>query len=175
MQAGESRKKNPRRRIHKRRPIDQQQSRSSRWDTRERVLHDPYTFFDGNNPVTLKVRQLGRNTAWPENLDCINGRMWAQAKMETRVLSGLIAHAALPLIVKDEISRGYFQSCTNAISIGPRADQQDLQPVVGISSIIAQKLRSLAIVVHENVEVAVIIEVADRGSPAHPRQLKIRP
>src|SRR5579863_6184582 len=94
--------------------------------------------------------------------------------MQPRILRGLVAHAALFLFAEDEVSRRELDSGADAVAVRLRADQKDLQPVIRIPSIVSQQLRRLAAVVHEDVEISIVVEVADGSAPAHARQLKIR-
>src|SRR5579871_2959366 len=94
--------------------------------------------------------------------------------MQTRILSRLIAHPAFALIVEDKIASSNFHPCSDAVSIRLCSNQQDLQPVIFVATIVTQQLRSLSAIVDEDVQVAVVVEVSDSCSPAHPRQLKIR-
>ncbi len=95
--------------------------------------------------------------------------------MQSRILCGLITHAAFALVVKNEVRSRYLDSRADTIAIGLRTDQRDFQPVIGVSPVIPQQLRRLPIVIHENVEIAIVVEVADRRSAAHPRQQKSGP
>src|SRR5258708_17299403 len=64
--------------------------------------------------------------------------------------------------------------CVHAIGMRFCPIQEYFQPVIIIPSIVSQQLRWLAVVVYENVEIAVVVEVADGGATAHAWQLKIR-
>jgi hypothetical protein len=44
---------------------------------RECSFRDPHTFFHGNDPVAIKTGQLSHDSAGPENLYCVNPRMWS--------------------------------------------------------------------------------------------------
>ena len=46
--------------------------------------------------------------------------------------------------------------------------------MIGVASIIAQQLRRLPIVAHEDVEVPIVVKISDGSAPAHARELKIR-
>jgi hypothetical protein len=46
--------------------------------------------------------------------------------------------------------------------------------VTGIATIITEQLWALAVVVNENVQIPIIVEVANSGTPAHAWQLDVR-
>src|SRR6516164_7123132 len=45
--------------------------------------------------------------------------------------------------------------------------------MIGIAAVIAQQLRRLAVVVHQEVEIAVVVEITDSYAATHARQAKI--
>ena len=71
--------------------------------------------------------------------------------MKSGILGGLVAHAALSLLVEDEITRGNFYPRADTISIRSCPNQQNLQPVIRIAAIVAEQLRPLAVVIDKNV------------------------
>src|SRR5690348_4874680 len=95
--------------------------------------------------------------------------------MQAWVLCRLIAHASFPFILKRQVSCKDFYPRAYGIPVRFCSNQQHFQPMIGIPTIITEELRRLAIVVHQNVQVAVIVEIPDSGSAAYSRQLKIRP
>jgi hypothetical protein len=95
--------------------------------------------------------------------------------VQSRILRGLVAHATLSLVIENQISRCDFDARAHAVAVRLGSDQEDFQPVVRIAAIIAQKLRGLSAIVDQDVQVAVVVEVADGGAAAYARQLKVRP
>jgi len=98
----------------------------------------------------------------------------AEPEMQPRILRGLIAHATFSLIVKNQIAGSDFHASADGVSIRTRADEEKLQPVIGVASVVAQQLRSLPIVADEDVEVSIVVKVGDGSAPAHAREQKIR-
>src|SRR5213082_2567129 len=95
--------------------------------------------------------------------------------MKPRVLCGFVAHSPLFLMMKNKVSGRDFHTSTHSVAVRFRSDQKSLQPVIRISAIVSKKLRPLPIVAHQNVQVAVVVEIPHCGAAAHGRQLKIRP
>src|SRR6266536_3682056 len=93
--------------------------------------------------------------------------------MQAWVLRRLITHPAFALVIQFQVAGSDRNSRDDTVTIGLGADQQDFQPVVGIAALVAQELRSLPAIVHKNVEIAVVIEIAYRGAAADARQEKI--
>src|SRR5437879_8304854 len=99
--------------------------------------------------------------------------MLAKSEVQTGILGGLVTHTTFSLVVKDKISRIDSHARTHAIPIRLRADQKNFQPVIRVTSVVAKQLRCLAVVAHQNVEVSIVVEVADGGTPADARQGEI--
>ena len=97
----------------------------------------------------------------------------SQTKMKPRILRRLVAHAAFALVIECQISGHDLHPRPHTVTIRPRPDQRNLQPVIGIAAVVAQQLGRLAVVVHQDVQVAIIVEIADRRAPAHARQLEV--
>src|SRR6476469_2437143 len=95
--------------------------------------------------------------------------------MQPRILRRLITHAAFALIVQNQISCSELHARADSVAIGLGPDQQNLQPVVRIAAIVAQKLRRLAIIADQNIELAIVVEIADRSTSAHARKCKVGP
>src|ERR1035441_3417427 len=101
----------------------------------------------------------------PANLQAGRGR-GAQPEMQPAIVDGKIRglgeHClhlpALPI-------RGHHLGA-NRTTVGGNANQQDLQPVIRPGDVIAQQRRRLVEIDNQNVDVAVVIEIAESHSPA---------
>src|SRR5437773_3948229 len=95
--------------------------------------------------------------------------------MQAWILRRLIAHSTFALVVKNQISSNNLYSRAYSVTIGFGSDKEYLQPVIRIPAIVAQQLRSLPVVVYQDVQIAIVIEVTDRRTATDSRQDKIRP
>src|SRR5205823_6119715 len=102
-------------------------------------------------------------------------RALPQAEVQTRVLCRLITHAAFTLIIEGQVAGCEPYPRAHSIAVRLRSNQQNLQPVVRIASIVAKELRRLTAVADQNVQVAIVVKIADGRSPAHSRRQKSRP
>src|ERR1035438_3216147 len=101
----------------------------------------------------------------PANLQAGRGR-GAQPEMQPAIVDGKIGGLgedrlhlpALPI-------RGHHLGA-NRTTVGGNANQQDLQPVIRPGDVIAQQRRRLVEIDNQNVDVAIVIEIAESHSPA---------
>src|SRR5215469_8196796 len=75
---------------------------------RKRALDNSVSFLDGDNLITFQVRELGYDSAGPGDLDRLDDGTLTESKVEPGILGGLVAHAALSLIVEDQITGRHF-------------------------------------------------------------------
>src|SRR5947199_10294946 len=95
--------------------------------------------------------------------------------MKPRVLCGFVAHSPLFLMMKNKVSGRDFHTSTHSVAVRFRSDQKSLQPVIRISAIVSKKLRPLPIVAHQNVQVAVVVEIRHRTTAGQRRRLNSWP
>jgi hypothetical protein len=137
-----------------------------RFDFGKWSFHQSGAFFHGKDLIALDIRQLGIHAARPEDFDGIDLRSLAKTEVQSGILCRLVAHSTFPLIVQSQIARSHPDPGAHAIAIRFCAYQQDLHPMIPIPTVIAEQLRSLAAVVDENVEIPIIIKVANGSTTA---------
>src|SRR5580658_7738807 len=142
-------------------------------DSRERPPDQSNPFFNRDDLVAFQLLYICDRAAWPDHFDCVHSAPPSQSEMQARILRGLITHSTLTLVMKYEVAGGNFHSCADSVAIRLSADQKNLEPMVRIAAIVAQQLRGLAAIIHENIEIAIIVEVGDGSATANARQLKI--
>src|SRR5229473_6638717 len=120
-----------------------------------------FALLDGQDLIGFQVRNFGQLTAGPLDFDFFDGAMLAEPEMQPRILGGLIAHATFSLIVKNQIAGSDFHASADGVAIRTRADEEKLQPVIGVASVVAQQLRCLPIVADEDIEVSIVVKVGD--------------
>src|SRR5215469_10368966 len=128
--------------------------------------HDSGTFLDGDDAVARDVGELVDLAAGPGDFQRIDLGASSQAKMNARIAGGHIAHATFGLFdVRDAVG-GQLERRTNPIAIGLSADEQDFEPVIGVATIVAEKLRKIATIVGGDVNVPVVVEIGSGQAAA---------
>src|SRR5271157_6161983 len=125
------------------------------------MLYDAHAFLHRDDLITLEVGEFRRHPTRPKDLNHVDSGALSQPEVQAGILSGLITHAALSLIIENQISRRELDPSPHTITIRLRSDKKNLQPVIGVAAVVAEQLGRLAVVVHENVEVPIIVEIGD--------------
>lgn len=136
-------------------------------------MYQAFAFFDGQNLINFQIREFGQPAAGPLNFDLIDCGALTKPEVQARILRGLIAHASLSFIVENYIPGRQSHASADGIAIRTRADEEELQPVIRIAAVIAKQLRSLPVVADKNVQIPVVVKIADSRATADARQYKI--
>ena len=100
--------------------------------------------------------ELGhRSPPKPDDQPLVAGREIADRSVDGEVLS----HAG---------RRHHLHAASDAVAIRFRADGANADPVVAVAAVVAQHVRLLADVADDDVDVAIVIEIAERGAAAGP-------
>ena len=75
------------------------------------------------------------------------------------------AHSTFSLLDFGEAVGDKFEACPNAVAVGLGADQKDLEPMVGVATVVAEELGRAAPDVDGEVQVAIIIEIGGGQPP----------
>src|SRR5436309_2141679 len=97
--------------------------------------------------------------------------MPAESEVQARILSRLVTHTPFPLLILHQVTGRELDASADGVAVRFRADKENFQPMIGVSAVVAQQLRPLAIVTNQNVDVAVIIEIAGRCAAAYAGRL----
>ena len=87
----------------------------------------------------------------------------------------LITHSALGFVRLCEAARLQCYARANAVAVGPLAHQPQLQPVIAVPALVPQKLRLLAVVGDQHVDISVVIEIGECRRAAYSRRQHGRP
>src|SRR5947207_9838504 len=71
---------------------------------RERPLDNSGPFLHRDNLITFHVRQLCYASTGPNDFNRVDSGTLTESKVDSGILCGLVTHAALSLIVEDEIT-----------------------------------------------------------------------
>src|SRR5579859_1284877 len=104
----------------------------------KRVGHDSSAFFYGDDSVDGHAGQFFNQPAGPSDFERIDFGAFAEAEKNARIACGHITHAALGLFDVGGTFGGELKGGADAVAIGFGADQQNLQPVIGVAAVVAQ-------------------------------------
>src|ERR1035437_198624 len=125
----------------------------------------PGTLADDHQLAGSHFRNLLDRSVRPANRQARGGR-GAEPEMQPAIVDrkiGRLGHHRLRLPALPIRSHHLG---ANRTAVGGNPDQQDLQPVIGPANVIAQQRRRLVEIHHQDVDVAVVIEIAESHSPA---------
>src|SRR5215472_7201515 len=84
---------------------------------RERPLDNSGSFLDCDHLVSFQVRELGYHSAGPGDFYRLDCGTLTESKMESGILGGLVAHAALSLIIEDQVAGRHLHPRADTVSI----------------------------------------------------------
>src|SRR5439155_1759819 len=131
---------------------------------------DAFAFLDEDDLVGLDVFEGFDEAAGPADFEELDVFRFADAKVHAQIVLRKIAAAATHFVdlrmqaLLARKMRDTFDARADAAAIGFRADGFDFDPVVGGAGIATQQLRKIVDGVDDDVEVAVIVEVAEGAS-----------
>src|SRR6185437_5486361 len=114
------------------------------------------------------------NAARPADFNSIHARIFSQPECQRELRLRTVARAATHHLGLTPGSRFHRHKRTEAIAARFAAHGLDRNPVILVSTVVAENARGAVIVVDYDVEIAIAIEVAIRGPPSHDRLLEIR-
>src|SRR5207245_1141665 len=131
---------------------------------------DAFAFLDEDDLVGLDVFEGFDEAAGPADFEELDVFRFADAKVHAQIVLRKIAAAATHFVdlrmqaLLARKMRDTFDARADAAAIGFRADGFDFDPVVGGAGIATQQLRKIVDGIDDDVEVAVIVEVAEGAS-----------
>src|SRR5712691_3227003 len=87
--------------------------------------------------------------------------------MQPQIALREVAVAASYLVYLGQIAGHDLHTRTEAVTITLNADRFDQHRIIGIATIVAQQLRPTIQIVDNNIDIAVIIQVAEDGAPSY--------
>src|SRR5450432_1891847 len=96
---------------------------SSARNPRKWMRHDAHAFLDRENAVDRNVGQLVDLAAGPSNLQRFDLVALSEAKVNSRIVGGHIAHATLGLFDVDKAFGRQLEGSADAVAVGARANQ----------------------------------------------------
>src|SRR6266849_10913793 len=132
---------------------------------------DAFAFFDEDHLVRLDIFERFDEAAGPADFEKLDRFGFADPEVHAEIVLRKITAAAAHFVdlrmqaLLAGKMRDAFDACADAAAIGFRADGFDFDPIVAGARIAAQKLGKIVDGVDDDIEVAVVVEVAE-GAPA---------
>src|SRR5262245_36787377 len=124
----------------------------------------PGAFFDENDLARRHVIQGVDHAARPSRFDRLRLRRLAEAEMDAHVVLRVVAAAAANLVDPRPAVGFNLDPRANAVTVRFRADEFDRNPVVIRRRIRPQQNRKIVDRVDHDVDVAIVVEIAERAS-----------
>src|ERR1035438_6141610 len=129
------------------------------------ALHHAGALADGNKLIRSLRLVILDGARWPVNLNA-GGALSSQSKMQSRIVDREITRLAHHLLRLHVFAIANQHSCANCASIALDPLESNLDPVVARRRIVAQQGRRLVLIHYENIDIAVVVEVAESTSTA---------
>jgi tetratricopeptide (TPR) repeat protein len=85
--------------------------------SRKRAIDQPNAFFQGEELVGAQLLQPRHRAARPADFELVHLRSIAQAEMQARVLSRLVAHATFTLVIEGQVAGDNLHSGSDPVAI----------------------------------------------------------
>src|SRR5580692_8083741 len=123
------------------------------------------SFFDYDDLIALHGLDGFAEAAGPANLE-IGGGFGAEAEVQARIVRRVKAGLAEDFLCLYLFSVAHEDAGSDGAAIGLGADEFYFEPVIVAADVVAEERRNFAHVDNENVEIAVVIEIAESTSAA---------
>src|SRR2546428_593050 len=141
---------------------------SVNFSSRERCgANDTAAFANRDDVVDRHVLQRVDPTGWPSHLEAVGARGGAESQVDPRIVLAEIARARLHLTHLGAPSGRETQPRPDAVAVALDADRTDDERVLSIAAVVAKKVGGLPVVRDQQIEVAVVVDVARCESTAH--------
>src|SRR5213593_4747251 len=122
---------------------------------------------DRHNLINWNILQFANNAAWKGNSEAVDLSGAGEPEVSFQSVLGEIGGLAPNFLILLLPSCFDLNFCPKAASVALRRAQPDFQPVVLVSSVIAQQKGMVIVVHHKNIHVPVVVEIREGCSSAH--------
>lgn len=132
------------------------------------AAHDPHLgrpFHDLDKRVRGNLAEALNRSVRPSHFNRINCRSHPEPKVQPSVALRQVAVTASPLSTLDEIAGANGHDRANGAPIAV-AFEIDHQEILTIPTVVPEYRWRTIQVVHDEIQISVVIEIRDRGSPA---------
>src|ERR1700722_20849662 len=124
---------------------------------REWTRHYTLGLLYRDDPVDRRVLQHIYLAAWPVDFELIDMLHGAQSEVDPIVASRHVTRSAGGLLDLREIFACQLQHRTDPVTVGTRANELNLKPVVCISAVVPHQLGIVAAIIRDKIHITVII------------------
>src|SRR5215470_5212258 len=125
------------------------------------LLDNALSFFDRQQLVRIHVGNSVNHAARPADFDEVYLRPLFQAEMQPRVALRDVTRAAPHFVYLRQIAGDDFDLGADAVAVALDADRPDRHEVIRVAAVVPQQLRRAVQIVDDNVNIAVIIQIAE--------------
>src|SRR5439155_4675076 len=124
--------------------------------------HNPGSFPNDQELVAGNVLELVHDAARPPDFQPVQSARLAQADVYPQIVLGKIAPAAADLVNLTTPAGKNRDPSANTVPIGLGAHGADREPMVLVSSVVAQQGKRIILIVDDDVQIAIVVKVAER-------------
>src|SRR5207245_11537427 len=129
-------------------------------------FHQALAVLNGEEVVSWYVLDGFHLAGGPVDLDQVDACPSRQAEVQAQITRGEIAAAAPNLVPLNQIAGHHLHACPQRIGIFPHANHLDCDPVVVVAAVVAQDGGLAVEIIDDDVDVAVVEEIAEGGAAA---------
>ena len=137
--------------------------------------HDPLRLLDDDEVIGGEIANAFLQARRPGELDELHRRRAPQSEMKAEIAVRVVARTAHHLVDLRPPARGDLHPCPDGGAVRLGADALDQDRVLPVPAIVAQQGRRTIQVVDDDVDVAVVVEIADGAAASEIRRRHGRP
>lgn len=132
----------------------------------ELYRRDTLPLFNLYELVCLEVFKGLHQATRPANFKALDSGCFTQSKVNARVVVRQVAPPAPDLGYLHQASRFSGDPRTNCVPVAFRSHQTEGDPMISIDDLIAQERRSIIVIYHKYIQIAIVINIAESGPSA---------
>ena len=126
-------------------------------------------FANRQNLIRLDAIERLQRSGWPAHLDPVHNRLGTQPEVNPWIIGSHIAGPTPNLVLPAKVTACHSNFRANGGRMALRGDQLQLDPMVAVPAFIAKQRRRTVVVGDENVNISVVVVIAESHATADRR------
>src|SRR5262249_57728 len=104
--------------------------------------------------------------ARPIDFETIGLSRLVQSEVDAQIVLSLIARSGLDVACQSLSAGRWFPGRTNSIAVAFGSDSANQDSVIAVCSFVAEEIRSLAVIADHDIQITIVVEIADHECSA---------